>query len=90
MDELLRRLAENNFEDIQGLEVTGSLPVRQDIVNDILGDVVSKMKADKEPAPAPPPSTAPKSSGPNWWKLVDQLEVRMTEGKLILDFKLRR
>jgi len=91
MDELLRRLAANGFADIEGLEVTGTLPVRQDIVNDLLTKVVTDLKADKEPAPVTEEAPKPqKSPGPNWWKLVNKLEVRMTDGKLILDFELRR
>ncbi len=86
MDELLRRLADNDFADLEGLEVHGTLPVRQDIVNDILTNVVRDLKADKPEAPAKPSG----NKSPNWWKLVNKLEVQMTDGKLILDVELRR
>lgn len=91
MDELLRRLAANGFADLEGLQVTGTLPVRQDIVNDILADVVRTQQAG---GAAGTPGTAtkpnPAGEGVNWWKLVSRLQVRLTEGRAHIDFELRR
>lgn len=98
MDELLRRLAENNFADLEGLEVHGTIPVRQDIVNDILNTVVSDLKKeakedkkkDTEEDKKEEPANSAANKSPNWWKLVNKLQVRMVDGKLILDVELRR
>jgi hypothetical protein len=94
MDELLRRISANGFAEIEGLQVSGTLPVRQDIVNEIITSLVRDAQTDPAPKPAAAP-TAPAagtSSLPevNWWKLVNKLQVVLRDGKLVIDFELRR
>ncbi len=97
MDELMRRISANDFAEIEGLQVTGTLPVRQDIVNEIVTSLLQNTKTGGTPG-TPPPSSQLSSSQPsgaagsgiNWWKLVDRLDVQLSEGKLILGFELRR
>ena len=88
MDELMRRLAANGFAEIEGLQVTGTLPVRQDIVNDVITGLLRDVQSSS-PAPA---AKAPEPAGGevNWWKLVSKLQVLLKDGKLIIDFELRR
>jgi len=93
MDELLRRISANGFAEIEGLQVTGTLPVRQDIVNEIITSLVRDAQTD----PVPPPATAPAANASasnlpevNWWKLVNKLQVVLRDGKLVIDFELRR
>ena len=92
MDELLRRISANGFAEIEGLQVTGTLPVRQDIVNEIITSLVR----DAQPDPAPPATTPGAASNSsnlpevNWWKLVNKLQVVLRDGKLVIDFELRR
>lgn len=90
MDELLRRISANGFTEIEGLQVTGTLPVRQDIVNEIITSLVRDAQTD--PAPAPPAAAPASSNLPevNWWKLVNKLQVVLRDGKLVIDFELRR
>ena len=80
MDELIRRISAEGFAAIEGLEVTGTLPVRQDIVNEVITGLVREAQAAK---PAGPEEI-------NWWKLVNKLQVQLKEGKLVIDFELRR
>ncbi len=84
MDELMRAITANGFAEIEGLQATGSLPVRQDIVNEIIAGLVRDARADHQP----PADHA--ESDVNWWKLVSNLEVQLQDGKLILNFELRR
>ena len=82
MDELLRLLSANGFAEIEGLQVTGTLPVRQDIVNDVITGLLRDVQ------------TGGMSGGAedevNLWKLVNRLQVQLKEGKLIIDFELSR
>jgi hypothetical protein len=93
MDEFLRRISANGFAEIEGLQVTGTLPVRQDIVNEIITSLVRDAQADPAPKPTAPPAAASSSSNlpeVNWWKLVNKLQVVLRDGKLVIDFELRR
>ena len=92
MEELLRRISANGFAEVEGLQVTGTLPVRQDIVNDIITGLLRDAQTGGPAQPSPPASKPSGSAASeiNWWVLIDKLQVRLKEGKLILDFELRR
>ena len=97
MDELLQQLSANDFAMIEGLQVTGTLPVRQDIINELLTDLLQKQQAgvstdNAAPASSPTPSSPSKPAAAkiNWAKLVSKLQVQLKEGKLVVDFELRR
>jgi hypothetical protein len=92
MDELLKRLAANGFADLEGLQVTGTLPVRQDIVNEVIAALLQEATAAVPATTGTPSATKPASfaATSDLLKLVRKLEVRMAEGKMILDFEIRR
>lgn len=97
MDELLQQLSANDFAMIEGLQVTGTLPVRQDIINELLTDLLQKQQSGGS-AENVAPVSSPTSSSPskpaaakiNWAKLVSKLQVQLKEGKLVVDFELHR
>lgn len=87
MDELLRRLAANGFAELEGLHINGSIPVRQDLVNEIIAAMLQNSgEARTQDAAA---ATTPGGT-PNLLKLVKRAEVRLVEGKMILDVEIRR
>jgi len=90
MNELLERLAANGFADLEGLQVTGTLPVRQDIVNDLIAALLREATTAKPGTPSSAKPAAPFEATSDLLKLVRKLEVRMAEGTMILDFEIRR
>jgi hypothetical protein len=90
MDEFLRRISANGFAEIEGLQVTGTLPVRQDIVNDIITGLVRDAQAVEPVKAAAPQASGASQPDVNWWKLVTKLQVLLKDGKLVVDFELRR
>ena len=85
MDELLERLTANGFAELEGLAVRGTLPVRQDLVNELLTTLLQNAQAGSTSSAAKP--TAP---AVNWMKLVTRLQVQLQDGKAVVDFELRR
>ena len=91
MDEFLRRVSANGFAEIEGLQVTGTLPVRQDIVNEIItGLVRDAQSAEPTKTASPPQQSGSTQNDINWWKLVNKLQVVLKDGRLVIDFELRR
>ena len=102
MDELLQRLTANGFAELEGLQVTGTLPVRQDIINDALTTLLQNAQAaaagQGDSAASTPGSgqafsaAAPKPAVPvaNWLKLINKLQVQLQDGKAVIAFELRR
>ena len=103
MDELLQRLIANNFAELEGLQVTGSLPVRQDIINDALTTLLQNAQArsasqsatvppaaDSQPFSPAAPAPKPVAPATNWFQLVSKLQVQLQDGKAVVAFELRR
>ena len=100
MDELLQRLTANGFAELEGLQVTGILPVRQDLINDALTTLLLKAQGGGSAQTAAPPASAaasfspppPKPAAPaaNWLKLISKLQVQLQDGKAVIAFELRR
>ena len=88
MDEFLRRLSANNFAEIEGLQVTGTLPVRQDIVNELITGLVRDAQAVAPAAPATPSGTSAEQV--NWWKLVNKLQVLLKDGRVFITGAIRQ
>jgi hypothetical protein len=99
MEELIRRFIANGFADFEGLQVHGSVPVRQELVNEIIAEVL------KGGLPLPGASSgvggvsgdagtssAPKLELPlpELLKMVQRAEVKATDGKITLEFEIRR
>lgn len=84
---------QNDLADFAGLRVSGTVPVKQEILNDLLQTVLADMK---KPASADTPTTAvtkPATSEPGFdpkglVKHVRKAEIRMEDGRLVLDFDI--
>lgn len=102
MDELIGKLLANNMEALQGLEISGSVPVSTDLINGVIAQVLAEGLPGKSDKAAPTPAMAdvpvtPKSSSaklpldPNaLLKLVKRAEVKADNGKIVLQFEVRR
>jgi hypothetical protein len=96
MDELIRRFIENGFADFEGLHITGTVPVRQEIVNEVIAAVLK----GEIPLPGSSPSSnasggenakpKPKLPLADLVKLVQRAEVQADDGRVIVTFEVRR
>lgn len=105
MKQLIEKLIATNFADLEGLQISGSVPVKQELMNEVLaeflkgGDSQEASPAESAesamPAAVPEPSAPRKSSGPrlnpkDLMKLITHAEITMHEGELRLNFEIRR
>ena len=99
MDEVIRQLLARDLADLEGLEVRGSVPIRTDLVNQL---ITAFLNDETETAEVSATSTgdsgdksASKASKPSLplpvlKKMVRRAAVRTEEGKIIFDFEIRR
>ena len=80
----------NGLTDFEGLRISGTLPVKQEILNELLQTVLADLQKPSSPA-------VPKASGPatasgstfdpsSLVKYVNKAEIRAEAGRLVLDF----
>jgi hypothetical protein len=82
MEQILRRAIENGFAEFQGLSITGTIPISDTLINEVLAEWL-RTKSVAEPI-------APSRIDPkNLLQLIKKAEVHANEGKLVLDFELR-
>lgn len=87
----LEKYLENDLADFAGLRVSGTLPVKQEVLNDLLQSVLTDLATPKSAAVTDTPK--PASSAPNvdpskLVKFVKKAQVRAEDGRLVLDFDL--
>ncbi len=105
MDEWMKRLTADGFAELEGLEVTGTLPVRQDLINEILTTLLQNAQSGSSAQTtnaaqtlgtmqadnaAPATKPAAPKNAAAWIALVRKLQVRFQEGRAVIDFELRR
>ncbi len=81
----------NDLADFAGLRVSGTLPVKQEILNDLLQSVLSDMTASPATTDVPGGGASTGASGGDFdakrlLKFVKKAEIRAEEGRLVLDF----
>jgi hypothetical protein len=98
MDELIRRFIENGFADFEGMHITGTIPVRQETVNEVIAAVLK----GEIPIPGAEGGSSgtggtggggrpkPKLPLPDLLKLVQRAEVQADNGRIIVNFEVRR
>ncbi|MBC7807847.1 MAG: hypothetical protein H7145_17070 [Akkermansiaceae bacterium] len=81
---------QNDLADFAGLRVSGTLPVKQEILNDLLQSVLADMQS---PVPTPTPASVDKAASSasgfdpkSLVRFVKRAEIRAEEGRLVLDF----
>jgi hypothetical protein len=104
MKQLIEKLIATNFADLEGLQISGTVPVKQELMNEVLNEVLkgglsSPSAAASADAAAPEAVTEPSvpraSGGPrlnpkDLLKLITHAEVTAHEGELRLNFEIRR
>ena len=88
MQDLLRRHIDNGLAAFQGLTLTGTIPIAQSALNELIDEA---LKAAMAAAPQP---SAPQASGAppdlrTLLPLVRRLEVTAESGRLIVSFEIR-
>jgi hypothetical protein len=102
MKQIIEKLIATNFADLEGLQISGTVPVKQELMNEVLAEVLkgdssstSPAGSDVAPAAAAEPAAPRASSGPrlnpkDLLKLITHAEVQAHEGELRLVFEIRR
>ena len=102
MRELIEKLIATNFADLQGLRVTGSIPVRESLINEAIQGVLQEaLKPKSEPdvveavAPVASAVKEAKAKSPSIPKeaivgMVKRAEVKLHEGQLVVEFDVQR
>jgi hypothetical protein len=88
MNEILRKHIENGFSEFEGLSITGSIPLRDALLNRMLAEALEKMTRGA-------PEASSSSSGiaelaPALARLVKKAEVHAKEGAVVLEFEISR
>jgi hypothetical protein len=98
MNELIERLLASGLKDLSGLEVTGSVPIRQELLNEAIAKSLQALMpsapaATEESVPAAPPETAParrpRLDPKALLPYVRRAEVTAADGTLTLHFTVR-
>lgn len=104
MKQLLEKLIATNFADLEGLQISGTVPVKQELMNEVLAEVLkggqspssdTAAAASEVAVPAPEPSAPRVASGPrlntkDLLKFITHAEITAHEGELRLNFEIRR
>jgi hypothetical protein len=96
MANLIDKYLANGLRDFAGLEVRGSVPVKQEVLNELLADLLQQGQAGGEEAPATPEPPAAPGAGHapalnprDLLRHVKGAQVRAEDGRLVLDFEVR-
>jgi len=88
MNKIIDRLIASNFAELQGLQITGTIPVKQELLNEALTDVLTNgLPASGSAAPA---AGKPAIDVNDLLKLVTKAEITAHEGEIRLEFEIRR
>jgi hypothetical protein len=97
MNELIRNFIANGFADFEGLQISGTIPIKQEILNEAIAAFLQEGQAAT--AAGTPPATTGRvnASSPMppippdvLLKMVRRAEVKATDGKITLEFEIRR
>jgi hypothetical protein len=82
----LQKHIDNGFRDFEGLSITGQVPLKDTVLNELIGDA---LRSAQQPAAAAPvkQSAAPPDLRP-LARLVKKAEVRAVNGAVVLDFQI--
>jgi hypothetical protein len=89
VQDLLNKHIANGFSDFEGLNITGIIPVKQEIINEVIAEF---LQSGAQPASPPQPDLdTPSSPGldiKGLLKLVKKVEVKAADGKVIVGFQI--
>jgi hypothetical protein len=84
MDEWWRQQVASGFEAFRGAHLSGSVPIRDTLINDLLREWLASAAA----APPAPPSKPPAPDAAALARLVRRATVTASDGVVTLDFEL--
>jgi hypothetical protein len=84
MISLLRKYAANGFADFRGLAISGKIPVKQELFNEVLAEYLATATA-----PAPPQGDPPVVDAKTLLQFVKKAEVSADAGVLTLNFEVK-
>ena len=91
MEEVIRQLLARDLADFEGLALQGSVPVTQELANEV---IAAWLQEEEKPTEAAGSGTSgagkPKIPPALIKQLVKRLQIRFVEGKMIADFEIRR
>ncbi len=98
MDELLKQLLADDMAALEGLQLSGSVPVSTDLINGVIAQVLaeglpgsgSNAPIAATSAPVKANSSMPRLDPKALLKLVKRAEVKADNGKIMLQFEVRR
>lgn len=83
MNPWLQKHIDNNFRDFEGLSISGQIPLKDHMLNELLADA---LRQAQQPSPAPPKTGASQTDMRPLLKLVKKAEIRAVNGAVVVDF----
>ena len=83
MNPWLQKNIDNNSRDFEGLSITGQIPVKDEVLNELLTDA---LRQAQQPTTTPPANDKPDLRP--FLKLLKRAEVRAVNGAIVLDFQI--
>jgi hypothetical protein len=80
----LQKQIDSGFRDFEGLSITGQVPLKDAVLNELIGDA---LQSAQRPAAAPVKQGTTPDLRP-LLKLVKKAEVRAVNGAVVLDFHI--
>ena len=89
MQELINRYLANNLTDFKGMHVAGVIPIKQEVINELIttflrDGIHAATQAQSTPSPA-----RPNINANSLLKLVKKVEVRADAGTLFVSFEIQ-
>lgn len=84
MISLLQKYAANGFADFAGLSISGQIPVKQELINEVIAEYLVNSSS------SPSSSTAPPIDPKLLLSLLKKAEVHADAGVLTLHFEIKR
>ena len=90
MEELIKRLISSDLQDLEGLNITGTIPVSERLVNELAAEYLEKF-FDRTPEPEPTvEEERPDFAGVVRKLRMHQFNVRFEPGRMVLNIDLGR
>ncbi len=86
---LLNKYISNGFVEFKGLNITGSIPIKQEVINEFITEILQNgIKLTPQSQASSNSSPKPNINVDDLLKLIKRAEVKIDEGKIILGFEI--